>query len=1216
MDASLAAHVAILHDFGEWQITSRILQTLKMIVPTSPPLHHADPDAPMSDEAFVRQAYNTILGREPDPAGLQHHLGLIASGITREALLCGLRDGAEAQAKLASPATGGTESSSPLSMEFITLDEVLALRGRAFLQAAYRSVLGRQPDNDGMAHHLKLLNDGARPSAILVGLKLSPEGRSRPIKLKGLDKLLRRHRLLQTPLLGRLLYALGWDNDPGEVMRSLRLLENQVYRLTETKIAPPTPCPATPDLVIPASVTPSIATPPTKVDPAEPSSAGAIILDTDPLAFDRPTNLVLLGADKTLMAGGRRFDAAFYLELAGVGSAYRLTVWDSDQKRLRLASLAELAAVGFSGGVRHPTRYPANKAALIAPGEWAADGWLVVPYSLRKVDEPELVEMNVILEARRLGLRTAFMFEGAAPLVDHRYADAASEGHELFMQALLLADLVLAGSREAQDELVDFFIQHQCADFHPPVSTLPQPDQTRGPAAWEAYARQLNALFAVTSNPSRRLTGVYYLVDAGGLTPFDRNLVAGLTDCKIPVVLATWNHNGHRFAALPVRQGDEALSATWIEPLAEGAPDWVLCPQVDGPDLLSVQAYAFTKKLRVATILRGHDAGVAFGHATWQITEALGKMDKIFAVSEDQFDAFYRSMLGWRGKFHSADHRLVIAPPPATVIYPRANSANGSGAIRVLVRIPTARPADLVALSSALANVQVRAAGRIELTLSRGPDQPPAEVSTLQARWIAGSDKDAHRRELERSDCMVFAGLDGADRSEVNEALAWRIPCLCQGKASSPHAPGIVHVDLAESSALADAILHLLQPTWAACLTEEASTAVVRDWRHYAKILAAQMATDHPRDAACPAKAASATSIYDRFVNLRRRPKLSICISTYNRGGWIALNLQNLFDQIGPARSEIEVLVVDNTSTDHTPEVAAKWAGRPDFRYVRNPRNVGMLGNLAVTAQRARGEYIWILGDDDFTRTGVIDQTLAILNNRPETELVYFNYGYTSEPNPANVESLDTLLNTFNVLEPDGPDMSGTVADISAKNENFYTAIYAFAARRDHVMRAYCQDTSGRIFSTMISCIPTAHYILNYMPSAPAYWIGRASLVVNSNVSWAAYGALLDLEHLPAAWDLAERMGGPAAEIDRRRANRLWLVEMMWREIFENDAANNSPYFSAARTLMRLKHLPELDRYVPELRAIYERARASRHPAATLDSAVLFSGFDENIATV
>lgn len=342
---------------------------------------------------------------------------------------------------------------------------------------------------------------------------------------------------------------------------------------------------------------------------------------------------------------------------------------------------------------------------------------------------------------------------------------------------------------------------------------------------------------------------------------------------------------------------------------------------------------------------------------------------------------------------------------------------------------------------------------------------------------------------------------------------------------------------------------------------------------------------------------------------LSDRPRLSVCISTYNRAGWLRKSLENIVRQIPVPRADLEILVVDNTSTDETPAVCEAFRHRPDFRILRNRTNVGMLGNLAVTAQHARGDYIWILGDDDLTRDGAIDKLLYVLDQNPSVELVYMNYGYTTESDPAKVVDPVAFLDNFNVLQEAGPDDLGTVAALAAKTENFYTAIYSHVYRRDHAIRAYCQDTSGRIFATMRACIPTTAYVLSQMGAAPAYWIGEQMLVVNSNVSWAAYGPMLDLEHLPEAWDMAERIGCPQVEVDYRRANRLWLVEMMWRQLFQNDSAGNGAYISAERVLLRLQHLDEIFRFVPALRSIYEEAYRANSPAARLEPAILFSAF-------
>ena len=90
---------------------------------------------------------------------------------------------------------------------------------------------------------------------------------------------------------------------------------------------------------------------------------------------------------------------------------------------------------------------------------------------------------------------------------------------------------------------------------------------------------------------------------------------------------------------------------------------------------------------------------------------------------------------------------------------------------------------------------------------------------------------------------------------------------------------------------------------------------------------------------------------------------------------------------------------------------------------------------------------------------------------------------------------------------------------------------------------------------------------------------------------------------------MAERIGCPPEQVDMRRSNRLWLVEMMWRQLFENDTVGNAAYISPAKVIMRFRHVPEFAQYVPEFRRIYEAAREAGHPAATLPSQALFAAF-------
>src|SRR3546814_18588265 len=101
------------------------------------------------------------------------------------------------------------------------------------------------------------------------------------------------------------------------------------------------------------------------------------------------------------------------------------------------------------------------------------------------------------------------------------------------------------------------------------------------------------------------------------------------------------------------------------------------------------------------------------------------------------------------------------------------------------------------------------------------------------------------------------------------------------------------------------------------------------------------------------------------MCRITRRPLLSFCISTFNRAKWLSLSLEVLVREAKELGAKVELLVCDNTSTDETPDVVKTYVQRGVVRYHRNQKNVGMLGNLRVTAQDSSGRYIWILGDED-----------------------------------------------------------------------------------------------------------------------------------------------------------------------------------------------------------------------------------------------------------
>jgi abequosyltransferase len=115
-------------------------------------------------------------------------------------------------------------------------------------------------------------------------------------------------------------------------------------------------------------------------------------------------------------------------------------------------------------------------------------------------------------------------------------------------------------------------------------------------------------------------------------------------------------------------------------------------------------------------------------------------------------------------------------------------------------------------------------------------------------------------------------------------------------------------------------------------------------------------------------------------------PKLSICIATYNRGAHIGETLDSILKQI---TSEVELIVVDGSSPDNTKEVMEKYLLiHPEIRYFREQVNSGIDRDFDKAVGYARGEYCWLMTDDDLLHPSAISTVLSVLKGGSELIIV------------------------------------------------------------------------------------------------------------------------------------------------------------------------------------------------------------------------------------
>ena len=146
------------------------------------------------------------------------------------------------------------------------------------------------------------------------------------------------------------------------------------------------------------------------------------------------------------------------------------------------------------------------------------------------------------------------------------------------------------------------------------------------------------------------------------------------------------------------------------------------------------------------------------------------------------------------------------------------------------------------------------------------------------------------------------------------------------------------------------------------------------------------------------------------------RPKVSVCMITYNHEKFIVQAIESVLQQ--DAEFSIELVIGDDASKDGTPALlAALQAAHPERIKLRlNTSNMGMMGNLQATLGECEGQYIAMLeGDDYWSDPGKLRKQIALMDATPTAALsfhpvqIHENGGFVPDRFTREVPAVTTI---------------------------------------------------------------------------------------------------------------------------------------------------------------------------------------------------------------
>ncbi|KAA2239143.1 glycosyltransferase [Chitinophaga agrisoli] len=119
-------------------------------------------------------------------------------------------------------------------------------------------------------------------------------------------------------------------------------------------------------------------------------------------------------------------------------------------------------------------------------------------------------------------------------------------------------------------------------------------------------------------------------------------------------------------------------------------------------------------------------------------------------------------------------------------------------------------------------------------------------------------------------------------------------------------------------------------------------------------------------------------------------PVVSIILPTYNGARFIRQSLDSCLAQ---TFRDIELIIVNDCSTDETPAIIKEYAQRdPRIKVINNATNQRLPASLNIGFSAASGRYYTWTSDDNYYAPDAIAKMVAVLEQQPDIDLVYADY--------------------------------------------------------------------------------------------------------------------------------------------------------------------------------------------------------------------------------
>lgn len=150
---------------------------------------------------------------------------------------------------------------------------------------------------------------------------------------------------------------------------------------------------------------------------------------------------------------------------------------------------------------------------------------------------------------------------------------------------------------------------------------------------------------------------------------------------------------------------------------------------------------------------------------------------------------------------------------------------------------------------------------------------------------------------------------------------------------------------------------------------------------------------------------------------------LSICIPNYNRGKYLNNCLNSILIAKSFSSLKFEVCISDNGSKDDISSIINYYKKKLVINFKKNPKNLGFGANFNKVVKMAKGEFIWMIGNDDLLYTHALKELEKLFFKYKDVDFFFVNSSNLNSKfvfnhkQPFNTKKIPKKLNSFSKIK-------------------------------------------------------------------------------------------------------------------------------------------------------------------------------------------------------